>query len=72
MVRGSELRTREWTWEAYLEWEARQEIKHELVDGQVRAMTGGTVAATTSSRTISARSCGPGCGAGRAGLRGPT
>jgi Uma2 family endonuclease len=32
-----------WTWEAYLEWEARQEIKHELVDGRVRAMTGGTV-----------------------------
>jgi len=32
-----------WTWEAYLEWEARQEIKHELVDGRVRAMAGGTV-----------------------------
>src|SRR4051794_34430168 len=31
------------TWEGYLEWEARQEIKHELVDGRVYAMTGGTM-----------------------------
>jgi Uma2 family endonuclease len=31
-----------WTWEAYLEWEARQPIRHELVDGQVYAMGGGT------------------------------
>jgi Uma2 family endonuclease len=33
-----------WTWDAYLEWEARQEIRHEFVDGEVRAMTGGTEA----------------------------
>ena len=31
-----------WTWEAYLEWEARQPIRYELVDGQVYAMGGGT------------------------------
>ncbi len=31
-----------WTWEAYLEWEARQPIRYELVDGQVHAMGGGT------------------------------
>jgi len=31
-----------WTWETYLEWEARQPIRHELVDGQVYAMGGGT------------------------------
>ncbi len=33
-----------WTWDAYLEWEARQELRHEFVDGEVRAMTGGTEA----------------------------
>ncbi len=31
-----------WTWDAYLEWENRQEIRYELVDGQVHAMGGGT------------------------------
>jgi Uma2 family endonuclease len=31
-----------WTWEAYLDWEARQPIRYELVDGQVYAMGGGT------------------------------
>ena len=39
----SELREpRRWTWEEYLEWEERQPLKYELVDGQVRAMAGGT------------------------------
>lgn len=33
-----------WTWDAYLEWEAKQEVRHEFVDGEVRAMTGGTEA----------------------------
>lgn len=32
-----------WTWEAYLDWEARQPIRYELVDGQVYAMGGGTI-----------------------------
>jgi Uma2 family endonuclease len=27
-----------WTWEAYLDWEARQPMRYELVDGQVYAM----------------------------------
>jgi hypothetical protein len=31
-----------WTWEAYLDWDARQPIRYELVDGQVHAMVGGT------------------------------
>jgi Uma2 family endonuclease len=31
-----------WTWNAYLDWEARQPIRYELVDGQVYAMGGGT------------------------------
>jgi Uma2 family endonuclease len=33
-----------WTWDAYLDWESRQPIRHELVDGQVYAMGGGTLA----------------------------
>lgn len=31
-----------WTWEAYLDWEARQPTRYELVDGHVYAMGGGT------------------------------
>jgi Uma2 family endonuclease len=31
-----------WTWETYLDWEARQSLRYELVDGQVYAMGGGT------------------------------
>jgi Uma2 family endonuclease len=31
-----------WTWEAYLDWEAHQPTRYELVDGQVQAMGGGT------------------------------
>jgi Uma2 family endonuclease len=31
-----------WTLEAYLDWEAQQPIRYELVDGQVHAMVGGT------------------------------
>jgi len=33
-----------WTWEAYLDWEARQPVRYELVDGRVYAMGGGTAA----------------------------
>jgi Uma2 family endonuclease len=36
------MRQSNWTWEAYLEWEARQPIRYELVDGQVYATGGGT------------------------------
>jgi Uma2 family endonuclease len=39
----SEARQRtSWTWETYLEWEARQPIRYELVNGHVYAMGGGT------------------------------
>jgi Uma2 family endonuclease len=31
-----------WTWESYLEWEADQPVRYELVDGQVYAVGGGT------------------------------
>ncbi|MEK0196227.1 Uma2 family endonuclease, partial [Microcoleus anatoxicus PTRS1] len=31
------------TVEEYLEWEAQQEIRHEYVNGEVFAMTGGTI-----------------------------
>ncbi len=41
----SEARRRaDWTWEAYLAWEAEQPTKYELVDGEVYAMGGGTSA----------------------------
>ena len=33
-----------WTWGAYLDWEGKQPIRYELVDGQVYAMGGGTLA----------------------------
>jgi Uma2 family endonuclease len=33
-----------WTWDAYLAWEDKQPIRYELVDGQVFAMGGGTLA----------------------------
>lgn len=35
-------RERRWTWDAYLDWEAREPVRYELVDGQVYAMGGGT------------------------------
>ena len=31
-----------WTWDSYVDWEAQQPIRYELVDGQVYAMAGGT------------------------------
>ena len=33
-----------WTWDAYLDWVGKQPIRYELVDGQVYAMGGGTLA----------------------------
>jgi Uma2 family endonuclease len=36
------MRETSWIWEAYLDWEARQPIRYELVDGQVHGMGGGT------------------------------
>lgn len=31
------------TAEEYLEWEAKQELRHEYIDGEIIAMTGGTI-----------------------------
>jgi Uma2 family endonuclease len=33
-----------WTWDAYLDWEGKQPSRYELVDGQVYAWGGGTLA----------------------------
>lgn len=41
------------TLDQYLDWESRQERKHELVDGVVRLMTGGTAAHNRVSRNVS-------------------
>ena len=41
-----------WTWAAYLEWEAAQPIRYELVDGQVYAMGGGTAEHDTIGNNI--------------------
>lgn len=43
-----------WTWDAYLEWEARQPRRHELVDGQVYAMGGGTAELDTIGNNLRA------------------
>ena len=41
-----------WTWDNYLEWEARQDMRYELVDGEVYAMTGGTADHDTISTNL--------------------
>lgn len=43
-----------WTWDAYLEWEARQPRRHEVVDGQVYAMEGGTAEHDTIGNNLRA------------------
>ena len=43
-----------WTWESYLDWEARQPIRYELVDGQVHAMGGGTAEHDTVGNNLRA------------------
>jgi Uma2 family endonuclease len=51
----SEARLRtSWTWEAYLEGEARQPIRYELVDGQALAMGGGTAEHDTIGNNLRA------------------
>ena len=55
-----------WTWEAYLDWDARQPIRYELVDGQVHAMGEGR-RNTTPSATICAASCVRSCEASHVG-----
>lgn len=39
---SAEAARKHWGWDEFLDWEARQPVKYEWVDGQVRAMTGGT------------------------------
>jgi Uma2 family endonuclease len=43
-----------WSWEAYLDWEARQPVRYELVDGQVHAMGGGTAEHDTIGNNLRA------------------
>jgi Uma2 family endonuclease len=43
-----------WSWEAYLDWEACQPIRYELVDGQVFAMGGGTAEHDTIGNNLRA------------------
>ncbi|HET7879253.1 MAG TPA: Uma2 family endonuclease [Acetobacteraceae bacterium] len=43
-----------WTWEGYLDWEARQPIRYELVDGQVHAMGDGTAEHDTIGNNLRA------------------
>lgn len=43
-----------WSWDAYLEWEAKQEIRHELVNGEVHAMTGGSLRHDTIANNLRA------------------
>ena len=35
--------TQKMTAEEYLEWESKQELRHEYIDGEILAMTGGTI-----------------------------
>ena len=51
---SGERRQTNWTWEAYLDWEARQPIRYELVDGQVHAMGGGTAEHDTIGNNLRA------------------
>ncbi|MFN9176746.1 MAG: Uma2 family endonuclease [Synechocystis sp.] len=43
MMIASPQRPASMTPEAYLDWEAQQEIRHEYIDGEILAMAGGTV-----------------------------
>jgi Uma2 family endonuclease len=43
-----------WTWEAYLDWEAGQPIRYELVDRQILAMGGGTAEHNTIGNNLRA------------------
>ncbi len=40
----AEPQRKPWTWEAYHDWEGRQPLRYELVDGDVHATGGGTLA----------------------------
>ncbi len=51
----SEAKQRQtWSWEGYLEWEIRQPLRYELVDGEVHAMGGGTAEHDTIGNNLRA------------------
>ena len=56
------------TWDAYLDWEARQPIRYELVDGQIYAMGGGTAEHDTIGNNL--RGC-TACADARQAVPGP-
>ncbi len=43
-----------WSWDGYLDWEARQPVRYELVDGEVRAKGNGTAEHDTIGNTLRA------------------
>ncbi len=52
----SEAEQREtWSWDHYLEWEIRQPLRYELIDGKPRAMGGGTAEHDTIGNTLPAK-----------------
>ena len=60
-----------WSWESYLDWEAGQPVRYELVDGEVHAMGGGRPN-TTPSATPCSPSFATSCVASPAASRDPT
>lgn len=46
------LRRAGWSWDEYLAWEAAQPIRYELVDGEARAMGGGTAEHDTIANNL--------------------
>lgn len=48
------VRQNRWSWERYLEWEAHQPVRYELVDGEVHAMGGGTAEHDTIGNNLRA------------------
>jgi hypothetical protein len=42
------------TWEAYLDWEARQPIRYDPVDGQAHGISGGTAEHDTLGNNLRA------------------
>ncbi len=49
----AEPQRKPWTWDAYLDWKGKQPIRYELVDGQVYAIVG-----TTLAHDVVATTCG--------------
>jgi len=49
---GSVTLQRRWSFDGFIEWERTQPDRHELVDGQVSAMTGGSTAHGAAGLTL--------------------